>query len=165
VGLCGVLAAVRMGAERIVAMSRHRPRQEVARAFGATDVIAERGEEGVAAVMELTGGVGADAVLECVGTGESMQQAFDSLRPGGFVGYVGVPHDVDLPIGQMFGKNLNIAGGIAPVRAYLEQLRDDVLHGQLDPGKVFDLTLPLIDVAQGYAAMHERRAIKVMLRP
>ncbi len=165
VGLCGVLAAARMGADRIVAMSRHTPRQEVARAFGATDVIAERGAEGVAAVLELTDGVGADAVLECVGTGESMQQAFDSLRPGGFVGYVGVPHDVDVPIGQMFGKNLNIAGGIAPVRAYLEQLRDDVLDGQLDPGKVFDLTLPLEQVADGYAAMDERRAIKVMLRP
>ncbi|MCE0487485.1 zinc-dependent alcohol dehydrogenase family protein [Ornithinimicrobium sediminis] len=165
VGLCGVLAATRMGAERVVAMSRHAPRQAVARAFGAAEVVAERGEEGVAAVKELTGGVGADAVLECVGTGESMQQAFDSLRPGGTVGYVGVPHGVEVPIRQMFGSNLNLAGGVAPVRHYLEQLRDDVLAGAIDPGAVFDLTLPLDDVAEAYAAMDERRAIKVMLRP
>lgn len=165
VGLCGVLAAKRLGAERVIAMSRHESRQKVAREFGATDIVASRGDEGVAVVMELTGGVGADAVLECVGTKESMEQAFNSLRPGGYVGYVGVPHDVELPIGQMFGRNLNIAGGVAPARAYLEDLRDDVLAGEIDPGKVFDLTLPLSEVAQGYTAMDERRAIKTLLLP
>lgn len=165
VGLCGVLAAKRLGAERIIAMSRHESRQKVATEFGATDIVAERGDEGVAKVKELTGGVGADAVLECVGTRESMETAFRVLRPGGFVGYVGVPHDVELPIGKMFGRNLNIAGGVAPARAYLEQLRDDVLAGEIDPGKVFDLALPLAQVAEGYAAMDERRAIKTLLLP
>ena len=165
VGLCGVLAASRMGAARIIAMSRHAPRQAVARDFGATDIVAERGEEGVAAIKEMTGGVGADAVLECVGTKESMETAFAILRPGATVGFVGVPHDVEIPIGQMFQRNLNIAGGMAPVRAYLEQLRDDVLAGEISPGKVFDLTLPLAEVAEAYAAMDERRAIKVMLTP
>ncbi len=165
VGLCGVLAASRMGAGRIIAMSRHAPRQAVAREFGATDIVAERGEEGVAAIMEMTGGVGADAVLECVGTKESMETAFAVLRPGATVGFVGVPHDVEIPIGTMFRRNLNIAGGMAPVRAYLEQLRDDVLAGEITPGKVFDLTLPLTEVAEAYAAMDERRAIKVMLTP
>lgn len=163
VGLCGVLAASRMGAERIIVMSRHEPRQKVAREFGATDIVAERGEEGVAAILEMTGGVGADAVLECVGTAESMQTAFDILRPGATIGYVGVPHDVELPIGTMFGRNLNIAGGVAPARAYLEQLRDQVLAGEISPGSVFDTTMPLAEVAEGYAAMDERRAIKVML--
>ena len=165
VGLCAVLAASRMGAGRVVAMSRHEPRQEVAREFGATDVVVERGEEGAERILELTDGVGADRVLECVGTGESMDQAFACARPGGTVGYVGVPHGVELPIGQMFRRNVSIAGGVAPVRRYLEQLRDEVLAGQLDPGRVFDLTLPLADVAEAYAAMDGRRAIKVMLRP
>jgi len=165
VGLCAVLAAARMGAERIIAMSRHEPRQALASQFGATDIVAERGEEGVAIVHDKTGGVGADAVLECVGTGQSMQTAFDVLRPGGTVGYVGVPHGDGLPIGQMFGRNLNIAGGVAPARAYLEELRDLVLAGEIDPGRVFDATLPLEDVAEAYAAMDERRAIKVMLQP
>jgi len=165
VGLCGVLSAARMGAERIVAMSRHEPRQELARQFGATDVVAERGEEGVQIVRDMTRGVGADAVLECVGTGQSMQTAFDVLRPGGTVGYVGVPHGDGLPIGQMFAGNLNIAGGVAPARAYLEELRDLVLAGEIEPGRVFDSTLPLPEVAQAYAAMDERRAIKVLLQP
>ncbi len=165
VGLCGVLATSRMGAERIIAMSRHESRQQVARTFGATDIVAERGEEGVATIMELTGNVGADAVLECVGTKESMTTAFDGLRPGGTVGYVGVPHDVKLPIGTMFGRNLNIAGGVAPVRAYLEELRDDVLNGEISPGAIFDLKLGLSEVAHGYKAMDERQAIKVMLTP
>lgn len=165
VGLSAVLAAVRLGAERVVAMSRHEPRQAVARRFGANDVIAERGAEGAERVMELTGGVGADRVLECVGTGGSMEQAFASARPGGTVGFVGVPHGVEVPIRTMFGKNIRLAGGVAPVRAYLEQLRDEVLAGDLDPSPVFDRTLPLDDVAQAYAAMDERRAIKVMLRP
>lgn len=165
VGLCSVLAAVRMGAGRVVAMSRHADRQALAREFGATDVVAERGEEGAERVLELTAGVGAERVLECVGTGDAMTQAFACARPGGTVGFVGVPHGVEVPIGTMFGSNVRLAGGVAPVRAYLEQLRDDVLAGAIDPGKVFDVTMPLADVAAAYAAMDERRAIKVMLRP
>jgi threonine dehydrogenase-like Zn-dependent dehydrogenase len=166
VGLCAVLAAHRLGAERIIAMSRHADRQEVARAFGATDIVAERGDEGVAAVKDLLGGIGADAGLECVGTKESMAQALDSIRPGGFVGYVGVPAGgPELPIGKMFSNNLNVAGGVAPARTYLPELLTDVLAGTIDPGRVFDLELPLEKVADAYAAMDERRAIKVLLRP
>ena len=165
VGLSGILAASRMGAERVVAMSRHEERQKIARAFGATDVIAERGESGEAAVLELTRGVGADAVLECVGTAQSMTTAIAIARPGATVGYVGVPHGVELPVRSMFVRNVGVAGGIAPVRQYLPDLRDDVLSGAISPGLVFDLDLPLEKVAEGYAAMDERRAIKAMLRP
>ncbi|MEV1289454.1 zinc-dependent alcohol dehydrogenase family protein [Micromonospora sp. NPDC049679] len=166
VGLCAVLAARRLGAERIIAMSRHADRQKLARTFGATDVVAERGEEGVAAVKELLGGLGADAVLECVGTKESMDQALNSTRPGGYVGYVGVPAGgPELPIDKMFGANVNVAGGVAPVRTYLPELLTDVWSGAIDPGRVFDLELPLDQVAEAYAAMDERRAIKVLLRP
>ena len=165
VGLCAVLAAQRMGAERIVAMSRHESRQRVARAFGATDVVEARGDEAVAAVHELTEGVGADAVLECVGTNESMQTAIAAARPGATVGYVGVPHGIEYPVRDLFVRNVGIAGGIAPARQYLPQLRDDVLSGAIDPGAVFDLEVPLADVAEGYAAMDERRAIKSLIRP
>jgi hypothetical protein len=165
VGLCAVLAARRLGAERVVAMSRHESRQTIAREFGATEVVAERGEEGVRTVHELLDGVGADCVLECVGTGAAMVQAVSSARPGGTVGYVGVPHGVELPIRDMFGRNVGVAGGVAPVRAYLPELLEDVWGGQLSPGAVFDLELPLGDVADGYAAMDERRAVKVLLRP
>jgi hypothetical protein len=165
VGLCGVLASVRLGAERVVAMSRHAPRQALARAFGATDVVEERGDEGVARVRDLFDGIGADAVLECVGTKESMQQAIDSTRPGGTVGYVGAPNGAELPIRQMFGSNVGVRGGVAPVRAYMPELLQEVLAGAIDPGRVFDLELPLDEVAEGYAAMDERRAIKVLLRP
>ncbi|MGZ4600135.1 zinc-dependent alcohol dehydrogenase family protein [Oryzihumus sp.] len=165
VGLSGVLAAHRMGAARVVAMSRHAARQTIAREFGATDVIAERGEEGIAAVLELTKGVGADAVLECVGTDQAMKTAIAVARPGATVGYVGVPHGIELPLRDMFVRNVGLAGGIAPVREYLPQLRDDVLSGAINPGLVFDLEIPLSEVAEGYAAMHERRAIKTMLRP
>jgi threonine dehydrogenase-like Zn-dependent dehydrogenase len=165
VGLSGVLAASRMGAERVVAMSRHESRQRIARSFGATDVVAERGEAGEDAVRELTGGVGADAVLECVGTGQAMNTALAVARPGATVGYVGVPHGVELPVGAMFARNVGVAGGIAPVRQYLPALRDDVLAGKINPGLVFDLELPLDQVAQGYTAMDERRAIKTLLRP
>ena len=165
VGLSAVLAASRMGAERVVAMSRHESRQRVARSFGATDVIAERGEAGEAAVLELTDGVGADAVLECVGTGQAMNTAVAIARPGATVGYVGVPHGVELPVRSMFSRNVGVSGGIAPVRQYLPALRDDVLSGAINPGLVFDLDLPLDQVAEGYAAMDERRAIKTMLRP
>jgi threonine dehydrogenase-like Zn-dependent dehydrogenase len=165
VGLSGVLAASRMGAERVVAMSRHEARQKIAWSFGATDVISERGEAGEAAVLELTGGVGADAVLECVGTSESMTTAITIARPGATVGYVGVPHGVELPVRSMFSRNVGVAGGVAPVRQYLPDLRDDVLSGAINPGLVFDLDLPLDKVAEAYAAMDERRAIKSMLRP
>jgi threonine dehydrogenase-like Zn-dependent dehydrogenase len=165
VGLSGILAAARMGAGRVVAMSRHAERQRIARAFGATEVISERGEDGEAAVLELTGGVGADAVLECVGTGQSMTTAIAIARPGATVGYVGVPHGVELPVRSMFSRNVGVAGGIAPVRQYLPDLRDEVLSGAINPGLVFDLELPLDKVAEGYLAMDERRAIKTMLRP
>jgi threonine dehydrogenase-like Zn-dependent dehydrogenase len=165
VGLSGVLAASRMGAERIIAMSRHEPRQRIAREFGATDVVEVRGDEAVAAVHELTDGVGADAVLECVGTNESMATAIAAARPGATVGYVGVPHGIVYPVRDMFARNVGIAGGIAPARQYLPQLRDEVLAGEINPGRVFDLEVPLADAAEAYAAMDERRAIKSLLRP
>ncbi|HEY7721023.1 MAG TPA: zinc-dependent alcohol dehydrogenase family protein [Pedococcus sp.] len=165
VGLCGVLAASRMGAERIIAMSRHQQRQLIARDFGATDLVATRGEEGEAEVLELTAGVGADAVLECVGTGEAMATAIAVARPGATVGYVGVPHGVELPIGDMFGRNVAVAGGVAPVRQYLPQLRDDVLAEVVIPGVVFDHEVPLERAAEAYAAMDERRAVKSLIRP
>ncbi|WP_244928186.1 zinc-dependent alcohol dehydrogenase family protein [Nocardioides sp. W7] len=165
VGLCGVLAAATMGAETIIAMSRHQPRQELARAFGATHIVAERGREGGAAVKEITGGVGADSVLECVGTDAAMRTAFGVARPGSTVGFVGVPHGVELPVRTMFSKNVGLAGGIAPVRRYLPELLELVLDGRIDPGRVFDATLPLDEVAEGYRAMDERRAIKVMIQP
>ena len=165
VGLSGVLAAAQMGAEQVIAMSRHEPRQEVARAFGATDVVAERGKEGEARIADLTDGIGADAVLECVGTDGAMKTAFSVARPGSTVGFVGVPHGVELPVRRMFQKNVGLAGGMAPVRRYLPDLLDRVLSGAIDPGKVFDLTLPMAESAEGYRAMDERRAIKVLLRP
>ena len=165
VGLCAVLAASRMGAERIVALSRHAPRQRVAREFGATDVIDARGSAAVQVVRELTEGVGADAVLECVGTGQAMSTAIAAARPGATVGYVGAPHGVEYPVRDMFERNVGVAGGMAPVRQYLPRLRDEVLADVINPGAVFDLELPLADVAEAYAAMDERRAIKSLLRP
>jgi threonine dehydrogenase-like Zn-dependent dehydrogenase len=166
VGQCAVIAASRLGAERIVIMSRHEPRQQLAKSFGATDVVAARGDEGVQQVRELFDGIGADCVLECVGTKESMDQAIRSTRPGGRVGYVGVPvGGAELPIRDMFSRNVSVGGGVAPVRAYLPELLGDVLDGRITPGAVFDLTLPLADVADGYRAMDSRRAIKVLLRP
>jgi threonine dehydrogenase-like Zn-dependent dehydrogenase len=166
VGLCAVLAAKRLGAERIVLMSRHEDRQAVGRRFGATDIVAERGREGVERVKELTGGSGADAVLECVGMKESMEQAIHSARPGGRVGYVGVPAGgPELPIGTLFSRNVSVAGGVAPVRAYLEELLADVLDGSITPGDVFDLELPLEEIPEAYAAMDERRSIKTLVRP
>jgi len=164
VGLSAVLAAARLGAERIVAMSRHEDRQQLARTFGATDIVAERGPDGVAAVTDLLGGP-ADVVLECVGTEESMAQALGSVRPGGRVGYVGAPYGAELPIRLLFANNITVAGGVAPARAYLPELMAEVLDGSLDPAPVFDLELPLAEVAEGYAAMDERRSIKPLLRP
>lgn len=165
VGLCGVLAATQLGAERVIAMSRHEPRQRLATAFGATDLVAERGREGAERVAELTSGVGADAVLECVGTNDAMRTALRSARPGATVGVVGVPHGVELPVRAMFSRNVGVAGGVAPVRAYLPHLLDLVTSGAIEPGLVFDLELPLDEVAEGYRAMDERRAVKVLLRP
>ncbi len=165
VGLSGVLAAAQLGAERVIAMSRHESRQKLATEFGATDVVEERGEEGEARILDMTDGVGADAVLECVGTDQAMRTAFSIARPGSTVGFVGVPHGVKLPVSRMFSKNVGLAGGMAPVRAYLPDLLQRTLSGAIDPGKVFDLTLPLDEVAEGYRAMDERRAIKVLLQP
>lgn len=166
VGLCAIIAAKRLGATTIIAMSRHADRQALAREFGATHVVEARGDEGVAAVQELTGGIGADRVLECVGTKESMDQALRSARPGGMVGYVGVPNGgPELPIRQMFNRNVGVNGGVAPVRGYIEELLHDVRSGAIRPGLVFDLELPLTDAAEAYAAMDERRATKVLLRP
>ncbi len=166
VGLCGVLAAARLGAERVIALGRHEDRTAIARRFGATDVVAERGEEAINAVRELTGGHGAHAVLECVGTQDSFRTATSICRDGGTVGYVGVPQLVEsLDIADMFGRNVGVRGGVAPVRAYLPELLADVLAGRLDPSPVLDLTVDLDGVPEGYAAMDSRRAIKVMVRP
>ena len=165
VGLLGVLSAKQMGAERIIAMSRHASRQKLAREFGATDIVTERGIDGVARIKELTKGIGADSVLECVGTQESMMQAVQSTRPGGSIGYVGVPHGVLLDMQQLFYTLVRLHGGPAPVRRYLPELIRLVCERKIDPGKVFDLTLPLEQVAEGYRAMDERRAIKTLLRP
>jgi len=165
VGLLGVLSAKQMGAERIIAMSRHQSRQKLAREFGATDIVTERGEEGMARIKELTGGIGADSVLECVGTQESMMQASSSARKGGYVGYVGVPHGVELDGEKLFYAHVHLHGGPAPVRRYLPDLIKLVWNKKINPGKVFDLTLPLDQVAEGYRAMDERRAIKALLRP
>ncbi len=165
VGLLAVLSAKHMGAERIIAMSRHASRQKLAREFGATDIVVERGDEGIARIKELTNGVGADSVLECVGTQESMMQAIHSTRPGGYIGYVGVPHGVSLAGEQLFYAHVHLHGGPAPVRRYLPDLIKLVLDGKIDPGKVFDLTLPLEQVAEGYRAMDERRAVKALLHP
>ncbi|MGW4436195.1 zinc-dependent alcohol dehydrogenase family protein [Streptomyces sp. NPDC004596] len=165
VGLCAVIAAKEMGAGRIIAMSRHESRQKLAREFGATDIVTERGDEGVARIKEMTGGIGADSVLECVGTAQAMQQALRSARPGGSVGFVGVPHEVAVDGQELFFSHVGLRGGPAPVRRYLPDLIGRVLSGRIDPGRVFDLTLPLEQVAEGYRAMDERRAIKALLEP
>jgi threonine dehydrogenase-like Zn-dependent dehydrogenase len=165
VGLCGVIAARELGAHTIIAMSRHESQQALATEFGATHIVAERGEKGEAAVAEITRGVGADAVLECVGTQAAMMTAFAVARPGSTVGFVGAPHGVELPVGRMFSRNVGLAGGMAPVRRYLPQLLALVVEGRINPGRVFDLTLPLEQVADAYRAMDERRAVKVLLQP
>lgn len=146
-------------------MSRHEPRQEIAKEFGATEIVVERGDEGIARIKDLTDGIGADAVLECVGTNDSMLQALRSTRPGGLVGYVGVPHDVELPVREMFFSHVGLRGGPAPVREFLPDLLDRVWNGRIEPGKVFDAELPLEQAADAYRAMDQRAAIKVLLRP
>ena len=164
VGLMGVLAANQLGAGRIIAMSRHKTRQDLALEYGATDIISERGDAGVARIKELTKGIGADSVLECVGTKEFMTQAIQCARPGSMIGYVGVPHGVELNGQELFFTQVGMLGGPAPVRRFLPHLMDLVLRREINPGKVFDLELPLADVAEGYRAMDERRAIKGLLR-
>ena len=163
VGLLGVLAAKQLGAERIIAMSRHADRQALAREYGATDIVAERGDDGVARVKDLTGGLGAHSVIEAVGTQDSMMQAIRSTRPGGHVGYVGVSHDVQLPGDELFFSGVHLHGGPAPVRRFLPELVDLICRHEIDPGRVFDLSLPLEDAAEGYRAMDERRAVKTLL--
>ncbi len=165
VGLCAVLAARQMGAERIIIMSRHAARQKLARQFGASDVIAERGDEGVAKIKELTQGLGAHSVIEAVGSQESMMQAIRATRPGGHVGFVGVSHGVELPGQELFFAEVHLHGGPAPVRRFLPGLLELISSGKINPGKVFDLTLPLAEVAEGYRAMDERRSIKCLLQP
>jgi len=165
VGLCAVLAAKQLGAERIIAMSRHDTRQKLARDFGATDIVSERGDEGVAKIKEMTGGLGAHSVIEAVGTQESMMQAIRCTRAGGHVGFVGVAHRVQIPGEELFYAEVHLHGGPAPVRRFLPKLIELVLNRRIDPGKVFDLTLPLEQVAEGYRAMDQRRAIKTLLRP
>jgi threonine dehydrogenase-like Zn-dependent dehydrogenase len=165
VGLLAVLAAKQLGAEQIIAMSRHDARQKLALNFGATDIVTERGDEGVAQVKELTGGLGAHSVIEAVGTQESMMQAIRSARPGGHVGYVGVAHGVELPGEELFFSHVHLHGGPAPVRRFLPELIELVCTRAIDPGQVFDLTLPLDQAAEGYHAMDERRAVKTLMRP
>jgi threonine dehydrogenase-like Zn-dependent dehydrogenase len=165
VGLLGILVAKQLGAERIIAMSRHESRQQLAREYGATDIVEERGDEGVERIKELTDGLGAHSVIEAVGTQESMMQAISSTRPGGHVGYVGVAHGVELPGQELFSSHTHLHGGPAPVREFLPELIDLIWKRTIDPGQVFDLELPLDEAAAGYAAMDERRAIKVLLQP
>ena len=165
VGLLAVLSARQMGAERIIAMSRHAARQQLARSFGATDIVEERGDEGVARIQDMTEGLGVDCTIECVGTQESLWQAIHATRVGGHVGYVGVPHGVELKGEELFFEHVHLHGGPAPVRQYLPNLIGLTLDGKIRPGQVFDLTLPLAQVAEGYQAMDERRAIKTLLMP
>jgi hypothetical protein len=164
VGLSAVLASARLGAGRIIALSRHPARQELARVFGATDILAERGDAATAAILEMTDGVGADAALECVGTGQAMATALAAARPGSTVGFVGVPHGVELPVDRMFSSNIGVRGGVAPARTYIPELLDDVLEGRIHPGRVFDFETDLEGIAEAYAAMDERRAIKSLVR-
>jgi len=164
VGLCAVIAAARLGAGRIIALSRNPARQALARSFGATDLVPERGQEATEAVLELTDRIGVDAALECVGTAQSFATAFAVARPGAMVGFVGVPHGVEVPLDTMFARNIGSRGGSAPVRTYLPELLDDVLTGRIDPGQVFDFETDLDGIAEAYAAMDERRAIKSLVR-
>ena len=164
VGLCAMIAAKRLGAERIIALSRNPARQTLAREFGATDIVAERGDGATEAVMAMTDGIGVDAALECVGTNQSMATAFAIARPGSMVGAVGVPHDTEVPINTVIFRNVGLRGGVAPVRRYIPELLDDVLAGRINPGRVFDFETNLDGIADAYAAMDERRAIKALVR-
>jgi threonine dehydrogenase-like Zn-dependent dehydrogenase len=166
VGLSAVLAAKRLGAERILLMGRHKERTDLGRDFGATDVIAERGDEGIERVRELTGGDGTHTVLECVGTLPAMEMALGVARDGGVVSRVGAPQYTDMPFGfDHFWRNITLTGGVAPARAYIEELMADVLEGSIEPGRVFDRTISLDEVAGGYRAMADRHALKVLIHP
>jgi threonine dehydrogenase-like Zn-dependent dehydrogenase len=164
VGLCAVIGAKKLGAERIIALSRNPARQELAKEFGATDVVPERGDEATAKVMELTDGIGVDAALECVGTGQSMATAFSIARPGSVVGAVGAPHDVEVPIDTVIFRNVGLRGGVAPARRYIPELLEDVVEDRINPGRVFDYETDLDGLVDAYDAMNERRAIKALLR-
>jgi threonine dehydrogenase-like Zn-dependent dehydrogenase len=164
VGLSAVLAAKRLGADRVIALSRHEDRQKLAREFGATEIVEGRGDEAIEAVKELTDGVGVDAALECVGTGQAIDTALSIARPGSIVGYVGVPHGVEFEVGRMFFGNKGVLGGPAPARTYIPELLGDVLEGRINPGLVFDYATDLDDIGEAYAAMDERRAIKSLVR-
>jgi threonine dehydrogenase-like Zn-dependent dehydrogenase len=164
VGLCAVLAAGRLGAGRVISFSRHPDRQALARLFGATDILTERGEAATEAVMQLTDGIGVDAALECVGTHESMATAFSIARPGSIVGAIGAPHGVEVPIDTVIFRNIGLRGGVAPVRRYIPELLDDVLEGRINPGRVFNFETDLDGIREAYDAMDERRAIKSLVR-
>jgi threonine dehydrogenase-like Zn-dependent dehydrogenase len=164
VGLCAMIAAKRLGAERIIALSRNSTRQALAREFGATDLVAERGDEATEAVLSMTDGIGVDAALECVGTNQSMATAFAIARPGSVVGAIGAPHDVEVPINTVIFRNIGLRGGVAPVRRYIPELLDDVLARRINPGRVFDFETNLDGIAEAYAAMDERRAVKALIR-
>jgi threonine dehydrogenase-like Zn-dependent dehydrogenase len=165
VGLCAVLASKRLGAKQIILMSRHDKRMKVGKKFGATDIVNERGKEGIEKIKKLTKDVGVDCVLECVGNTGSWEMAFGMVRAGGKIGYVGVPHDVELPINLMFGKNIGVGGGVAPAANYISELMPDILSGKIDPSPVFDMTISLDQLKKGYDAMDQRKAIKVLVRP
>ncbi len=165
VGVCAAIAAARLGASRVIAMSRNPVRAALMRQAGATEVFAERGDDAVSRLQDATDGIGVDAVLECVGTAESMQTALGVVRPGGTIGYVGVPHGTELPVPRLFAKNIAVAGGLAPVRAYLPQLLQEALRGDIHPGIVFDSEVSLSRISDGYGAMHDRRATKVLVVP
>ena len=164
VGLCAIIATKRLGADRIIALSRNPARQAMAREFGASDIVAERGEAAAEAIMAMTDGIGVDAALECVGTNESMATAFGIARPGSMVGAIGAPHDVEVPINTVIFRNIGLRGGVAPVRRYLPELLHDVLVGRINPGRVFDFETDLEHIADAYAAMDERRAVKALIR-
>jgi len=164
VGLCAVIAAKRLGAERIIALSRNPARQDLARSFGATDIVAERGDEAIEKILEMTDGIGVDAALECVGTGQSMTTAFSIARVGSIIGAIGAPHGVEVPIETVIFRNIGLRGGVSPVRRYIPELLEDVLEGNIDPGRVFDYATDLNGIVEAYTAMDERRAVKSLLR-
>ena len=164
VGLCAIIAAKRLGAERILALSRNPARQKLARAFGATDILSERGEEATQKILDMTNGLGVDAALECVGTGQSMATAFSIARVGSVVGAIGAPHDVVVPMDTVIFRNIGLRGGVSPVRRYIPELLDAVLAGRIHPGLVFDFTTDLSGIKEAYEVMDQRRAIKALLR-
>ena len=164
VGLCAIIAAKRLGAARIIALSRNPARQKLALEFGATDILSERGDEAIQKILEMTNGIGVDAALECVGTGQSMATAISIARVGSVVGAIGAPHDVVVPMETVIFRNIGLRGGVSPVRRYIPELLDDVLEGRIHPGLVFDFTTELNGIKEAYDAMDQRRAIKSLLQ-